>query len=86
MSSFTRLHFYFQCYFCGSWTYIDRAILSKECPTCHKIINFQKVKKYKYRINPTDAPRIIKYLKDRRSIIAPEFQTADKLIGGLNQK
>ena len=38
------------------------------------------------KINPADAPRVIQYLKNRHNIITPEFQTADKLIGGLNQK
>jgi len=85
MSAFTRRHFFFQCYFCGSWLYSDRTILTKKCTNsqCGKIIDFTKVKKRMMEINPTDAPRVIQYLKNRHSIIEPEFMMADKLIGGL---
>lgn len=88
MSSFRRLHFFFRCYYCGNWLYSDRTLLSKKCtnPQCGKIIDFTKVKKQTMKINPTDAPRVIQYLKNGHNIIEPEFQTADKLIGGLNQK
>ena len=85
MSAFTKPHFFFQCYYCGTFTYTDRAILSKKCTNsqCGKIIDFTKVKKHGMEINPTDAPRVIQYLNNRHNIIEPEFQTADKLIKGL---
>lgn len=82
---FRRVHFFFQCYWCSEWLYSDRTLLTKKCtnPQCRKIINFSKVKKRLMKINPTDAPRVIQYLKNRHNIIEPKFMTADKLIGGL---
>ena len=85
MCAFTRCHFFFKCYFCGSWLYSDRILLTKKCTNsqCGKIIDFAKAKKHGMRINPADAPRVIQYLKNRHNMIKPEFMTADKLIGGL---
>lgn len=67
--TFKRLHFFFQCYFCGGWQYSTWRIKKRKCMYCNRTFIFDKCRRYKLRINPTEAPQIIKKLKIDNKIL-----------------
>jgi len=60
---YKKKHYFFQCYYCRAHTYSDRRIKRRKCLKCGRYISFEKVKKTELNINPTEAPKILKYLK-----------------------
>ena len=81
--SFRKIFYFFNCYYCGSWSYCDRIIKAKVCSFCGKIIIFDKVKKIEREINPEAAPDMMQIFKAQgHDTTKSKFITADELIGG----
>ena len=63
--SFNQKYFFFRCYHCGQWYYVNRHIKTKKCVHCNKSFQFQKATKFSKICNLNQAIAIVKELKNK---------------------
>lgn len=62
---YKKEYWFYRCYHCGMWHYSPKRIKRKKCLRCRRSFKFEKATKKKYKIYPTDAPKILGELKKR---------------------
>jgi len=57
--------YFFRCYHCGEWYYINRFIKTKKCWKCNRSFQFKNSDKFSKECDMNTAIAIIKKLKDK---------------------
>jgi hypothetical protein len=61
--SYTQKFFFFRCYHCGQWYYVNKIIKTKKCVHCNKSFQFKKAAKFSKDSTLYQAIAIVKELK-----------------------
>jgi len=62
---FMRRFYFFRCYHCGQWYYVNKIIKTKKCIYCNKSFQFKKSAKFSKFCTLQQAILIIKELKSK---------------------
>lgn len=63
--SYNQKYFFFRCYHCGQWYYVNRIIKTKKCVHCNKSFQFKNATKISKICTLKQAIAIVKELKNK---------------------
>ncbi|MFX1461246.1 MAG: hypothetical protein ACFFBT_17510 [Promethearchaeota archaeon] len=58
-------YYFYRCYHCGEWYYVNKLIKTKKCWKCNRSFQFKKSTKFSKKCTLSQATKIIKHLKEK---------------------
>ena len=58
-------YYFYRCYHCGEWYYVNKIIKTKKCWKCNRSFQFKNSAKFSKKCTLSQATKIIKHLKEK---------------------